>query len=125
MGEIRDYVCNCGYQKRVFTGAGINGCNLNAIMRFFPKEAEQFLKERQTGGVQSYLLGNAIVECTHCKKIDTVPCFSYKTASKTVTYMQEACLICGNQVNRIEEEENIRCPKCGLRMNYTEVGNWD
>ncbi len=125
MGEIRDYVCSCGYQKRIFIGAGLNGCNTDAIKRFFPKEIEAFLREKQAGMVQSYLLSNAVIACTYCKEIETVPCFSYQTYKGTVTHLKEMCSVCGKQVDQQTDEENIKCPKCGLRMNYNSVGNWD
>lgn len=125
MGEIRNYSCSCGYQKKIFAGSGLNGCNLNAIKRFFPEEAEQFEVERQANRVQSYLLGNAVVECPDCKKLETVPCFSYQTAEGTMTFIKEACPDCGKRMNRVEEEESATCPECGLRMTYTKVGEWD
>ena len=125
MGEIRDYSCSCGYEKRIFAGAGLNGCNLNVIKRFFSKEAEQFEAERQAKRVQSYLLKNAIVECPHCKKIESVPCFSYQTGEGTITFIKEECPDCGGKVNRLKDEENVACPECGLQMTYNQSGNWD
>lgn len=125
MGKIRDYICSCGYQKKIFAGAGINGCNLNAIMRFFPEEAKLFLKEKEAGKVKSYLLENATVECFHCKSLESVPCFSYQTEEGLKTCIMEKCPTCGSQVTRVEDEEHIKCPKCGLPMGYSETGDWD
>lgn len=125
MGEIRNYSCSCGYQKKIFAGAGLNGCNLNAIKRFFPEESERFEKERQAKRVQSYLLRNAIIKCPNCKKIETVPCFEYQTTEGTITFMNEKCPDCGACVDRVEDDENVTCPECGLKMNYNKTGEWD
>ena len=125
MGEIRDYSCSCGYQKRIFAGGGMNGCNLNTIKHFFPEEAVAFEQEKAEGRVRSYLLSNTIVICSHCKKIEYVPCFSYRTESEEFSFYKKECPECSGMVKRIEDEENVPCPECGLRMIYTKNGSWD
>ena len=125
MGEIRDYSCSCGYQKRIFAGAGLNVCNLNAIKHFFPQEAVSFEQERQAGRVQSYLLSNTVVTCSHCKKIESVPFFTYQTESEMHAFYKKECLECGGTVIRIEDEESVPCPECGLQMIYSKNGSWD
>lgn len=125
MGEIRDYFCSCGYQKKIFAGAGMNGCNLDSIKHFFREQAEQFVKEKQEGRVQSYLLSNAIVKCSHCNNLETVPCFSYQTSDGRITYIKEECPTCGNRVKRLDEDKDVACPKCGLPMDYKWSGDWD
>lgn len=125
MGEIRDYSCSCGYQKRIFAGAGLNGCDVNAIKLFFSRESVLFEQKRLAGGVKSYRLANTIVSCSHCKKIDSVPCFSYQTDSEIHSFYKKECSECGGPVIRIEDEEFVPCPECGLKMMYSKSGRWD
>lgn len=125
MGEIRDYSCSCGYQKRIFVGAGLNGCNLNAMKHVFPHESEIFEQERQAGKVWTYLLSNTIVICLHCKKLESVPCFTFQTDSEIHSFYKKECSECGGPVIRIEDEEFVPCPECGLKMMYSKSGRWD
>lgn len=125
MGEIREYICSCGYHKMIFAGAGINGCNLDAIKCFFPEEVTSFLEAKEAGKIEAYLLGNAIVECSNCKNLESVPCFSYQTEEETKICIKPDCPVCGSTVNRVEDEEHVKCPKCSLPMKYSETGDWD
>ena len=124
MGKIRDYSCKCGYQKRIFAGAGLNGCNRNAIGQIFP-EAVDFELKRQNGEVLTYQLANTIVICESCKKIESVSCFSYQTNAGEMFFYKNECSECGKTVQQIKNEEAVPCPKCGQQMTYTENGNWD
>ena len=125
MGKIRDYSCKCGYQKRIFVGAGLNGCNRNAILQIFPEEAVGFETEKQAGRVSGYLLSNTMVACPACKKIESVSCFSYQTGAGEKIFYKKECSECGKTVQRIKDEECVLCPECGQQMTYTEIGNWD
>ena len=125
MGEIRVYSCKCGYQKKIFAGAGLNGCNRNAIKQIFPEEAIGFEQKRQAGAVLSYRLANTIVACASCKKLESVSCFSYQMQSGEMFFYKKECSECGKTVQRIKDEECVPCPECGLQMTYTQNGNWD
>ena len=62
MGEIRKYICSCGYEKDLQTGGGLSGCNVRRIAKHFPKETEAFLKEREEGRVKRYIMRSRIAK---------------------------------------------------------------
>ncbi len=125
MGEIRRYFCKCGYQKDLFTGGGLGGCNIGMIANFFPKEAETFLKERNEGRVKRYIMENEISYCSHCQEILALPAFSYTRKDGYTCHFESKCPACQGAVSRAGDEENLTCPKCGSRMQYVAVGDWD
>lgn len=125
MGQVRDYVCECGYQKRLFLGGGMNGRNLQMIQKHFPRETETFQEKRQNGKTGSYLLSNASVECSECKELYSVPCFTYESEGQMITVTNGKCPTCESTTVKVRDEEHINCPKCGRIMEYHNAGMWD
>lgn len=125
MGEIRRYICSCGYEKDLHTGGGLSGCNVRRIAQHFPKETEAFLKEREEGRVKRYIMENEISYCENCQEIYAVPAFSYTRKDGYTCHFPGSCPVCGGAVLQAEDEEHIVCPKCGKRMQYMFAGDWD
>lgn len=125
MGDIRKYVCKCGYEKELFAGGGLGGCNISHIANFFPKEVKVFQKEREEGRVRQYIMENEISYCGQCQDIYALPAFSYKRTDGYTCHFASACPVCAGSVTRVEDEENIACPKCGKKMEYMVLGDWD
>lgn len=125
MGQIKQYSCKCGYEKRVFAGGGLFGCNVKHIAKFLPEEVVQFQKEREEGRVKSYIMENELFSCSTCQEIMELPVFSYKRKDGYTCRFQKNCPDCGGAVSVQEDEENPACPKCGLRMRYEVLGDWD
>lgn len=126
MGEIRKYTCSCGYEKELFTGAGLNGINCNMIARYLPEEAFRIFMERKNSGeVYTFLLENALICCAECRELAAVPYFHYELENgKKLEYLT-ACPSCGRAKVYQEGPERVICPKCGGKMKYQVVGNWD
>lgn len=125
MGEIRRYICSCGYEKEVSVGAGLSGCSIPAIKRFFPEDTSLFLKEKEAGNVTSFLLENALASCDYCCELVTVPYFHYHLSNRQKRSFFSGCPNCKKMLFPIEDTTHISCPKCGKEMNYIEVGDWD
>lgn len=125
MGDIRKYFCKCGYEKELFAGGGLGGCNVSHIAKFFPEEVKAFQKERNEGRVRQYIMENEISYCERCQDIYALPVFSYKRKDGYTCRFASACPVCGGSVVQMEDEENIACPKCGKKMEYMVMGDWD
>lgn len=126
MGQIRKYVCSCGYEKELFTGAGLQGVNINAIARFFPEDIVQLFKEKRSQGeVRSYLLENAVISCIDCRELYTVPFFHYELTDESQKCYLTSCPVCQKSGDVIADQDKVSCPKCGCKMEFAEMGNWD
>ncbi|MCI9124024.1 MAG: hypothetical protein HFH35_08095 [Eubacterium sp.] len=125
MGVIRKYTCKCGYEKDILAGGGLYGCNVNHIAKFFPEETKVFTKEREEGRVKQFIMENELSFCPNCKEIVAVPVFTYTRRDGSVCRFVGNCPDCGGEISQVDNEEQAACPKCGLRMTYLPVGNWD
>lgn len=125
MGDIRKYTCMCGYEKEVFAGGGLAGCNIPHIANFFPEGAKALQKEREEGRIKRYLMENEISYCNQCREIQALPVFSYTRKDGYTCRFESNCPVCGCSVSRAEDEENLACPKCGKKMEYSITGDWD
>lgn len=125
MGDIRKYICKCGYEKELFAGGGMNGCNMHHIAEYFPEAAKAFQKERDEGRAVQYIMENEISYCEQCQEIYALPAFSYRRKDGYICHFASACPVCGGSVSRVEDEENTACPKCGRKMGYLPLGDWD
>lgn len=126
MGEIRKYTCSCGYEKELFTGAGLQGININTISRYISAEAlKLFLKKKERGEVSLFLLENALVLCPECLELSAVPYFHYELTDGQQQIFLPSCPLCARTDLQIQNPEHIRCPKCSNTMEYRTVGNWD
>lgn len=125
MGEIRAYTCKCGYQKELFTGGGLGGCNIEHIAKFFPEAVKAFLKEREEGRVKWYIMENEISYCDQCREVQALPAFSYTRKDGYTCHFESSCPVCAGTVTRADDEENLTCPRCGKKMTYEVTGDWD
>lgn len=126
MGEIRKYVCKCGYEKELNIGGGLLGCNVEHIARFFPVETETFKKERAAGMIQSFMMENELSYCPrHGGELMAVEAFSYTKKDGSVCHYVRPCPECGGKVIRLMDEENVVCPRCGEVMKHSFLGDWD
>lgn len=126
MGEIRKYTCSCGYQKDLFVGAGLQGINISAIERFFSEDIVQpFKEQRSRDEVQSYLLENAIISCSGCKELFTVPFFHYELTDGEQKCYITPCPVCQKPGDVITSANKVPCPKCGCQMEFEATGHWD
>lgn len=125
MGEIKKYMCKCGYSKDIFSGGGLLGCNTDYIGKFFPDEIKRFRKEQDAGQILSYFMENRLFLCPQCQDIMALPVFIYTRENGHTSRFMGACAECGGYAEQIEDEENVKCPKCGQNLSYMKVGNWD
>lgn len=124
MGQIRKYSCQCGYEKQAFTGAGMHGCNLRMIQRFFPEEADMLIREKER--VKMYMLQNVLAECETCQKLFDVPQLLYqKEGEAQKACIMDVCPECEKPMTVREDIENVKCPLCGKKMIYEIAGDWD
>ncbi len=123
MGDIRNYVCSCGYEQRIFYGAGMAARNMQTIERFFPEEAKMLAEEKEN--FEKYLLQHMFAKCESCKKLLTVPQLMYQKKGESPQYVQLACPECGKEPVSCETEEQVACPVCGEPMRYDVIGAWD
>ena len=56
MGDIVHFSCNCGYDKELFLGGGVQSCNRMHISRIFPQEMVVFNQAYENGEIDSYCL---------------------------------------------------------------------
>lgn len=125
MGEIRRYRCNCGYESELYIGVGLQGCNAEAAAKFFPKEMEKVLEERDLGKISGFILENVVASCKQCKKLYTVPeLVCSKTDGTREKFVKSVCQDCGKDVI-IYSEDEVKCPICDLEVSYSEIGCWD
>lgn len=126
MGEIRRYFCSCGYEKKLFTGAGLQGMNQNAIARYFAEDIVRSFKERQKNGeIRSYLMENAIICCQDCRELYTVPYFHYETEDGRKRHYLTVCPVCKKPASDMVNPAAVLCPQCGCKMDFESAGNWD
>lgn len=125
MGEIRKYACICGYERELFTGGGLGGCNVRHIARFFPKEVQALERERSEGRISRYVMENEVSVCQNCRELYALPAFSYTRKDGYTCHFAGSCPDCGSSVARVEDEERPECPKCGQKMQYLVAGDWD
>lgn len=124
MGEIRNYACDCGYQKNLFTGGGILGCNPDHIGKFFPKEIKLLQKKRAAGKVQNFFMENKLFFCEKCRELNALPVFTFTENNGSVSRFGGVCASCGTPAREVEEA-HISCPQCGQSLRYTVQGDWD
>lgn len=126
MGEIRKYTCSCGYEKDLFVGAGLQGVNINAVGNYFSEDAvNRFRELRECGEVRSYLLENAVISCTDCQELATVPYFHYELADGEEKVFLSSCPACEKLTDGIINPDSVICPKCGREMEFVPIGDWD
>lgn len=125
MGEIRKYACKCGYEKDIYAGGGLSGCNLNFIAKFFPDEMDFFQKEREAGKIENYIMENELLFCPECGDIMAVPVFSYTRTDGRTSRFIGSCPVCGGIAEQLADEDHIQCPNCGEKMEYAVTGDWD
>ncbi len=125
MGEIRKYTCTCGYETDLRAGGGLAGCNIGMIANFFPKETEALVKERNEGRVKRYVMENEISYCNNCQEMMALPAFSYTRKDGYTCHFGSRCPLCAGELTQVEDEESPACPKCGKKMRYFVLGDWD
>lgn len=126
MGEIRQYSCKCGYETDELNyGSGMMGCNTRLAEKVFPQEWQLFLEKKEKGVAEGFLLENAIVFCDKCKTYQSV-------ISLIITYtdgtsqriIKEKCPLClSDSLSYVGED--LTCPKCNRKMDFSVCGNWD
>ncbi len=144
MGDVRRYSCRCGYEAKLWIGCGFMSNHLDTIKRCIPEEGfAPFYKAYSAGEVSDFFLETVIARCNSCKEIVPADVLSY-TLKSGINGSPEAedrdnagkmpagearyicaCPVCGGEVNEEKDIERIRCPKCGGKMYYQEIGNWD
>ncbi len=148
MGDVRRYSCRCGYEAELRIGCGFMSNILDTIKRCIPEDGfAPFYKAYSAGEVSNCLMETVIARCGSCKQIVPVNALSYTLrseinhspeteASDTIIENGEtpsprearyicACPVCGGEVDEEKDIERIRCPKCGGKMHYQEIGVWD
>ena len=126
MGEIRNYICGCGYHEELYTGIGLNGRNMHMISHFFPEEAEKFRQKKEEKLISTYVLANVLAACPNCNKLVIVPGFTYQRRDESFAdcFMKD-CADCDSEVFAVLNTEKVPCPKCGAVMDYKITGDWD
>lgn len=122
MGHIYKYNCICGYETEAHIGAGLQGVNLDLIGRYFPKDREIIVSNRQD--IKKFILKNALVKCDKCKKIFVLPCLEYEYNSEEIIKIGE-CPTCKGIVDICHDIDNVTCPKCNQFMIRELIGHWD
>lgn len=125
MGDIKRLSCSCGYEKDLFTGAGLGGINFRLVEQSFPKEAKIIKKRLDAGEEVHYLLDNAISLCPKCRMIKTISRLSYTIDKDEERQAYNGkCDKCGGDIIIIPPEE-VFCPICGQKPDLNTVGHWD
>lgn len=122
MGEIRNYMCECGYNAEIFAGAGMRGIDIELIKKFFPEEGKFISENRNL--VRRYLLKNAIAECDKCKKIFSVSCLEYNIDGEEKVVFKD-CPECQSKVVIHGDKDELACPVCKRIMKSDSIGHWD
>lgn len=123
MGDIVHFSCNCGYDKELFLGGGIQSCNRMHISRIFPQEMVAFNQAYETGEIDSYSLEQELGICKKCMELSAVEVLHYSN-KQGLQELSKPCKQCGNIVQLIKDDEVI-CPKCGTILKKQIVGHWD
>lgn len=124
MGEIKNYTCDCGYSKDFFAGAGMRALNMPLAKQFFEDELRQL--EDAGLNITSTFLDNALAKCPACRALESISRVSCETSDGVShIFVKDVCQACGQKMQVLENEEDILCPKCGMRMKSMMVGNWD
>lgn len=127
MGQIVICSCKgCGYQARLFTGAGMAAKNLSIMGQLFPEKIfSEFSSALEGGRVTGYKTENIAALCSECKRLMTVPRLSYTLSGGEEAVFTDTCPRCGSILTAAEDTGNLSCPRCGGILTSEPAGHWD
>lgn len=126
MGAIYKYKCGCGYEEELFLGSGRSYGNAEIAKKMLPEDIfDSFMKEQRDRILKQFSLSNAVIACPDCRELCTVTRFGYKTETGENVLYTSPCPVCGKECLPAEDEERLRCPRCGEEMQRSRTGFWD
>lgn len=125
LGTIYEAKCSCGYETKLYLGAGSNACSLKYITRLLTvKEWDNFHMAFENNQVKTFQLMNAAYTCRECKILETGYLFTYQLNTGQIIKVHGNCSKCDKPV-QIQEKEPIHCPECGEKLSLNNIGEWD
>ncbi|MBQ5320030.1 MAG: hypothetical protein J6K17_13120 [Oscillospiraceae bacterium] len=121
MGKILRAACSeCGFEKDIFEGGGINDCNLDAILTELSENGQKILYEAVQNGAVQISINRIPCSCVSCGNIYAIPIVNYTLNGNTHTVSGQ-CPEC----NEEKYASAINCPNCKKIITLEETGIWD
>lgn len=126
MGHILELSCSdCYYKESFFLGAGMLYNNLEIVKEQFNetevKKINTWLNWHKT---DRFNADTVLAFCKECGRFEAMPLLTFYSSKKEKEFCN-TCTDCGKQLDRIGNETEIPCPKCGCILHKENIGNWD
>lgn len=127
MGKVYALSCNqCGYENTVSVGGGMMSKNPDMISHSLRGEDleiwQQLLGSQQ---IQDFSGVKNLTYCKTCGKLEAVFQVEIEKKDGETVLLGSACETCGQELQSINEEGIISCPKCHIPLKKEMQGLWD